>query len=104
MRAIVRTTSAGWSPIAVSPLSITASVPSNTALATSVTSARVGDGAWIMLSSICVAVITGTPDRDAVADDPLLEVWHVLERPLDAEVAAGHHHRVGSPRRWRRAR
>ena len=47
--------------MAVSAESMTASVPSKTALATSVTSARVGVGAEIMLSSICVAVITGTP-------------------------------------------
>ena len=39
------TTSAGSWPMAVSPESITASVPSNTALATSLTSARVGAGA-----------------------------------------------------------
>ena len=51
----------GSSPIAVSPDSITASVPSNTALATSLTSARVGAGASIIVSSICVAVITGVP-------------------------------------------
>ena len=36
-------------------------VPSNTALATSLTSARVGTGARIIDSSICVAVITGRP-------------------------------------------
>ena len=47
--------------MAVSPESISASVPSNTALATSLTSARVGDGAVIIDSNICVAVITGTP-------------------------------------------
>ena len=47
--------------MAVSPDSISASVPSNTALATSLASARVGDGAVIIDSSICVAVITGTP-------------------------------------------
>ena len=47
--------------MAVSAESISASVPSNTALATSLTSARVGAGDVIMLSSICVAVITGTP-------------------------------------------
>ena len=52
----------GRRPIAVSADSINASVPSNTALATSLTSARVGDGAVIMLSSICVAVMTGTPN------------------------------------------
>ena len=56
-----RTTLTGSTPMAVSPDSINASVPSNTALATSLTSARVGDGAVIMLSIICVAVITGTP-------------------------------------------
>ena len=47
--------------MAVSAESMTALVPSNTALATSLTSARVGVGAWIIDSSICVAVITGRP-------------------------------------------
>ena len=42
---------------------MTASVPSRIALATSDASARVGRGAWIMDSSICVAVITGLPWR-----------------------------------------
>ena len=73
-------------------------MPSNTALATSLTSARVGAGASIIDSSICVAVMTGTPDLDAVADDVLLQVGHVLQRAVDAEVAAGHHHGVGAPR------
>ena len=36
-------------------------MPSNTALATSLTSARVGDGDWIIDSSIWVAVMTGRP-------------------------------------------
>ena len=56
-----RRRSAGSWPIAVSPDSITASVPSNTALATSLTSARVGAGASIIDSSIWVAVMTGVP-------------------------------------------
>ena len=51
--------STGYLPMAVSPDSITASVPSYTALATSVTSALVGRGLRIMESSIWVAVITG---------------------------------------------
>mmetsp|Transcript_7220 Transcript_7220/g.15621 ORF Transcript_7220/g.15621 Transcript_7220/m.15621 type:complete len:219 (-) Transcript_7220:659-1315(-) len=51
----------GYLPLAVSPESITQSVPSNTALATSVVSARVGRGLTIMLSSIWVAVTTGLP-------------------------------------------
>jgi hypothetical protein len=46
------TASTGNAPAAVSPLSMTQSVPSSTALATSVASARVGLGFLIMLSSI----------------------------------------------------
>ena len=48
MRAIVRTVSAGSWPMAVSPESMSASVPSNTALATSEASARVGRGLRII--------------------------------------------------------
>ena len=55
------TASTGKEPAAVSPLSMTQSVPSSTALATSVASARVGRGFLIIDSSICVAVITGLP-------------------------------------------
>ena len=47
----------GNCPVADSAESITASVPSNTALATSLTSARVGTGALIIDSIIWVAVI-----------------------------------------------
>ncbi len=56
--AISSTVSSGYLPAAVSALSITASVPSSTAFATSLTSARVGTGLVIMLSIICVAVMT----------------------------------------------
>jgi len=55
------TASRGKSPIAASPDSITASEPSHTAFATSFTSALVGTAFLIMLSSICVAVITNSP-------------------------------------------
>mmetsp|Transcript_12370 Transcript_12370/g.31225 ORF Transcript_12370/g.31225 Transcript_12370/m.31225 type:complete len:229 (-) Transcript_12370:106-792(-) len=55
------TASHGYFPLAASPLSITASVPSKTALARSLTSARVGTGFSIMLSTICVAVMTNKP-------------------------------------------
>ena len=48
----------GYLPTALSADSITASVPSMTAFATSETSARVGTGLWIIDSIICVAVIT----------------------------------------------
>ena len=58
---MVRTTLTGSWPMAVSAESITALVPSNTALATSETSARVGLGEVIIDSSIWVAVMTGRP-------------------------------------------
>ena len=56
--AMASTTFAGCLPAAVSADSITASVPSMTALATSDTSARVGMVLVIMDSIICVAVMT----------------------------------------------
>mmetsp|Transcript_10821 Transcript_10821/g.33820 ORF Transcript_10821/g.33820 Transcript_10821/m.33820 type:complete len:216 (+) Transcript_10821:1263-1910(+) len=61
MRPMARTASTGNEPLAVSAESITQSVPSRTALATSEASARVGRGAPVMDSNICVAVITGFP-------------------------------------------
>ena len=56
---MARTAAAGSWPMAVSPESMRALVPSKTALATSLTSARVGVGAEIIDSSIWVAVMTG---------------------------------------------
>ena len=67
IRLIVDTTSAGCSPILVSPESINASAPSSTALATSLASARVGLDKVIIESSICVATITGLPAARAIA-------------------------------------
>ena len=61
MRSIARTASKGYSPTAVSADSMTASVPSRMALATSDASARVGRGWCTIDSSIWVAVITGLP-------------------------------------------
>jgi hypothetical protein len=58
MRAIVATERTGYLPAAVSAESIKASVPSQTALATSDASARVGRGSEIIDWSICVAVMT----------------------------------------------
>mmetsp|Transcript_8732 Transcript_8732/g.24409 ORF Transcript_8732/g.24409 Transcript_8732/m.24409 type:complete len:222 (-) Transcript_8732:564-1229(-) len=63
MRRMMFTAFNGKAPPAVSPESITQSVPSSTALATSLASARVGRGKLVMDSSICVAVITGFPWR-----------------------------------------
>ena len=59
MLAIISTASTGWRPTAVSWESITASVPSKIALATSATSARVGRVECTIDSSIWVAVIVG---------------------------------------------
>mmetsp|Transcript_52898 Transcript_52898/g.147305 ORF Transcript_52898/g.147305 Transcript_52898/m.147305 type:complete len:222 (-) Transcript_52898:585-1250(-) len=61
MRRMTVTAFKGNWPAAVSPESITQSVPSSTALATSLASARVGRGRLTIDSSICVAVMTGLP-------------------------------------------
>mmetsp|Transcript_11592 Transcript_11592/g.34767 ORF Transcript_11592/g.34767 Transcript_11592/m.34767 type:complete len:222 (+) Transcript_11592:160-825(+) len=61
MRRMVVTVSTGKSPMATSLLSITASLPSSTALATSQASARVGKGLSSMEASISVAVTTYLP-------------------------------------------
>ncbi len=61
MRRMACTASRGYAPAAVSADSITASVPSMIAFATSLASARVGRGFSIIDSSICVAVMTGRP-------------------------------------------
>ena len=58
--------STGKRPAAVSALSITASVPSSTALATSETSARVGTGFTIIDSIICVAVMQTLSSSSAI--------------------------------------
>ena len=64
---MVSTVCTGNRPTALSPESITASVPSRMALATSEASARVGRGFSIMLSSIWVAVMTTRPAALAAA-------------------------------------
>ena len=63
--AIIATAPTGWAPTAVSCESITASVPSRIAFATSATSARVGRLEWTIESSICVAVIDGRASAPA---------------------------------------
>ena len=63
IRFIASTARRGYWPAAVSAESMTASVPSRIAFATSLASARVGRGCVIIDSSICVAVITGRPIR-----------------------------------------
>mmetsp|Transcript_71192 Transcript_71192/g.161121 ORF Transcript_71192/g.161121 Transcript_71192/m.161121 type:complete len:253 (-) Transcript_71192:567-1325(-) len=68
----VVTASMGYLPAADSAESITASAPSNTAVATSDTSARVGLGDSIMLSSIWVATMTGLPCARATS---MISFW-----------------------------
>mmetsp|Transcript_36159 Transcript_36159/g.85607 ORF Transcript_36159/g.85607 Transcript_36159/m.85607 type:complete len:207 (-) Transcript_36159:52-672(-) len=63
IRCCITTASSGYLPEADSAESMTASAPSKIALAMSLASARVGMGLSIMLSSICVATITGLPCR-----------------------------------------
>src|SRR5690606_776564 len=59
MRSIIRQAAMGYLPVADSALSITASVPPNTAVATSLASARVGRGDSTIDCNISVATITG---------------------------------------------
>ena len=65
--AIISIAPTGCAPTAVSCESITASVPSRIALATSATSARVGREEVTIESSICVAVIDGRASEPASA-------------------------------------
>ena len=82
-------------PTAVSPASMIAEAPRSTALAASLTSARVGRGSSRIDSSTWVATMAGTPRARGRAQHGLLHARHVGERHLEAEVAAGDHHRVG---------
>ena len=72
-----------------------ASTPWSTAVAASLTSARVGRGSVRIDSSTCVARITGRPSARAPRDDRLLDARDLLERTLEPEIAARHHHAVG---------
>src|ERR1051325_7108568 len=90
MRLIASTASRGYWPAAVSAESITASVPSMIAFATSLASARVGDHRFEHRGG----GNHGTPQPIAELDDALLRERHFLEWQLDAEIAASHHHGV----------
>jgi len=81
-------------PAAVSADSITASLPSSTALATSSTSARVGTGLWIMDSIICVAVITTRCSSRALWMDELLDARQLGVADFHRQVAARDHYRI----------
>ena len=72
-----------------------ASACSKTALATSVTSARVGMGDSIMLSSMCVATMTGLADAQADFDDAALDDGQFFVGNFDAQIAARDHDGVG---------
>ncbi len=72
-----------------------ASAPSNTAVATSETSARVGTGAVIIDSSICVATTTGLPARRQARVRLFLDARNCFQRHFHAEIAACDHQCVG---------
>ena len=93
--AIVRTASPGYSPTAVSSDSINASVPSITAFATSLTSARVGKRRASHRFEHLGRGDHGLARHVAEPDDLLLDQRHPPGRYLDPEIAAGDHHRVG---------
>ena len=95
MRDIASTASRGYCPAAVSAESITASVPSRIAFATSLASARVGRGLRDHRLEHLRRGDHRTAELVAERDDALLRDRHLLERQLDAEVAARDHHRVG---------
>ena len=80
--------------MAVSAESMTASVPSKTALATSEASALVGRRCWVIDSNICVAVITSRRRRFGFGDDTLLKDGHRFRAHFHAEVAARDHDAV----------
>ena len=90
----VCTARAANAPTAVSPDSMIPSTPSSTALAASLTSARVGRDPVVIDSSTCVATMTGMPLPARPVRDVLLRPRHALERHLEAEIAAGDHHAV----------
>ena len=92
--AIVSTVSTGYFPAAVSADSMTASVPSRTALATSETSARVGTGARIIDSIICVAVIVSLLRSRASLIIRFCRPGTAAVAHFDREVAARDHDAV----------
>ncbi len=89
------TVSTGYLPLAVSAESMTASVPSSTALATSDTSARVGTGLAIIDSIIWVAVIVSLFFSRASRIMRFCRAGTAASPDLDGQVAARHHDRVG---------
>ncbi len=98
MRSIIWIASTGYCPTADSADSMTASAPSNTAVATSETSARVGTGA----RDHAFQHLRRDDDRltggAGLARDLLLQAGHLLDRHLDAEIAARNHEAVGGGR------
>src|SRR5213078_615261 len=92
IRSIAWTTSTGYLPLAVSAESITASVPSSTAFATSDTSARVGTGLEIIDSIIWVAVMVSL-----LCSRPSRIIFFCSAgTDLHGEIAARHHDAVGA--------
>ena len=72
----------GYAPAAVSPDSMMASALCDTAVAASLTSARVAATPCRIDSSTCVASTVGTPRARAAPDHFTLHSWHALEWEL----------------------
>ena len=91
---MVSTTSTGCLPVAVSPLSITASAPSITALATSVLSLLLG----LVRVDHAFHHLCGHNNRlgavQAFADDLLLDQRNLLNRHFNTQVTTGDHDTV----------
>ena len=92
---MVSNVSSGYLPDAVSADIMTASAPARQAPATSVTSARVGRECSIMLSSICVATITGFVHDVCDLNEFVLDDRDFLCRQFHAQIAARDHDAVG---------
>ena len=95
MRASVATASTGKSPVADSPESMTQSAPSSTALATSVASGARGLAAMGHRLQHLRGDDHRLPQAHRLANECLLQDGDVLDRHLNAQVAAGHHDAVG---------
>ena len=74
---------------------MTASAPSNTAVATSETSARVGTGSWTIGFEHLGGHDHRPPGAARGAGDLFLTAWNLFKRQLDTEIAPRDHDAVG---------
>jgi hypothetical protein len=94
MRSSVSTASTAYFPTAVSPRQHDRIHPIVTALAASLTSARVGRGSFTIDSSTCVATITGMSSARARRVTSFCTRGTRSSGNSEPEVSPGHHHRI----------